>query len=107
MEPILKGIGVCKGIVKGKAKIIKDITKAPEIEDGCILVMPFFTPLIAMSLSKAKGIITDFGGTTCHAAVIAREFNIPAVVCVNEATNKIKDGQLIGIDGEKGEIYEI
>lgn len=106
MEPILKGKGVCSGIVKGRAKIIKDITKVPEIEDGCILVMPFFTPIISMLVSKAKGIITDFGGITSHAAVIAREFSIPCIVGTNEASTKIKNNQMIWIDGEKGEIYE-
>ncbi|MBD3252285.1 hypothetical protein GF386_00965 [Candidatus Pacearchaeota archaeon] len=107
MAPLLKGKGVCSGIVKGRAKIIKDLTKIPEIEEGCILVMPFFTPIISLFLSKAKGIVTDFGGVTSHAAIIAREFSVPCVVGTDKASSKIKDNQIICIDGEKGEVYEI
>jgi len=105
MELILKGIGACSGFARGKAKIVKDLTKIPEIEEGCILVVPFFTPILSMLISKARGIITDLGGITSHAAVISREFNVPCIVGVNEATTKIRDGQIICIDGEKGEIY--
>jgi len=107
MKLLLQGIGVCKGTVTGKAIILKDLTNVPEIEEGYIIVTPFFTPLMSILLSKSKGILTDFGGVTSHGAIIAREFNIPCIVALNEATSFIKDGQMICIDGSKGEIYEI
>jgi len=107
MKLILKGIGGCEGTSKGKVKIIKDIMKIPEIDKNCIIITPYFTPLITILLSKAKGLITDFGGITSHAAIVSREFNIPCIVGVNEATNVLKDSQEIFIDGKKGEIYEI
>ncbi len=107
MKLILRGTGACKGLAKGKARIIKDASKIPKIENNCIYIMPYFTPIITILLSKAKGIVTDFGGITSHGAVIAREFNIPCIVGTIEATDKIKDGIIICIDGEKGEIYEI
>jgi len=107
MKLISKGQGICNGFVTGKAKIIRDISRVPEIEEGCILVLPFFTPLIAMLVPKSKAILTDFGGFTCHAAIISREFNIPCVVGLNDITSKIQDGQIISVDAGKGEVYEI
>ena len=107
MELILKGVGVCTGSVKGKAKIITDLTKVPEIEEGTILIALFFTPLMSIAISKAAAVLTDFGGITSHIAVVAREFNIPCIVGLNEITTKVKDGQMLHIDGETGEIYGI
>lgn len=107
MKLILKGVGACRGFARGNARIITDLTKMPEIEDGYILVMPFFTPILSMVVSRAGGIIADFGGITSHAAVISREFNVPCIVGANEATTRIRDGQIVYMDGEKGDIYEI
>ena len=107
MKLILKGIGACRGFARGNARVVKDLTDIPEIENRCILVIPFFTPTLTMLVSKAGGIVADFGGITSHAAVIAREFNVPCIVGVNEASSRIKDGQIICMDGEKGEIYGI
>lgn len=107
MKVIAKGQGICGGFVEGKAKIITDLSKSPESGSGYILVVPFFTPLMTMLIPKSKAIIADFGGITCHTAVIAREFNIPCVVGLNNITSKIKDGQIIAINAERGEIYEI
>lgn len=106
MREVLSGIGVCEGVVKGKVKIIKNITKLPGIEENSILVMPFFTPIISMAVSKARGIIADFGGKTSHAAVIAREFNIPCVVGVNNGSELLKNGQEVILDGKRGVVYE-
>ncbi len=107
MKLILKGVGVCKGSVKGKAKIITNMTEVPKVEEGTILIAPFFTPLMGIAISKAEAILTDFGGITSHVAVVAREFNTPCIVGLNEVTKIIKDGQMLHIDGEKGEIYEL
>ena len=107
MKLLLQGVGVCKGKVTGKAIVLKDLTNVPKVEDGCIIVTPFFTPLISILVSNAKAVLTDFGGVTSHAAVIAREFNIPCIVALNQATSVIKDGQTICMDGDNGEVYEI
>lgn len=107
MKLILRGVGVCKGFAQGKVRILEDITKPLKIEEGCILVMPFFTPILSMLISKASGVIANFGGITSHAAVIAREFGVPCIVGVNNATKILEEGQLIYLDGEKGEIYEL
>ena len=85
---------------------LTNLFEVPEIEEGNILIAPFFTPLMSIAISKATAVLTDFGGITSHVAVVAREFNIPCVVGLNDITKKVKDGQMLHIDGEKGEIYE-
>ena len=107
MKILMTGLGACSGIAKGKAKIIRNLEKIEEIEEGSILVMPYFSPLCVIHLPKVKGILTEFGGKTCHGAIIAREFNIPCIVSLNKATTKIMEDQEIYIDGKTGEIYEI
>lgn len=107
METLMKGIGACSGIAKGKVQIIKDLRKIENVKKGTIIVMKYFSPLLTIHLSKVKGMLTDFGGKTCHGAIIAREFRIPCIVSLNEATKKLKEGQEIIIDGKTGEVYGI
>ncbi len=107
MRYLLKGIVASEGNVRGTVKIIKDVTDEPNIAEGSIIVTPYTTPLMSLVLSKAKALITDFGGITSHGAVIAREFGIPCIVATNNATKFLKDGQEIFFNGKTGEIYEI
>lgn len=106
MKPLLKGIPACPGKVKGKVKLIKTPASFVKPERGVIIVVPFTTPILALALSQAKAIVTDKGGLTSHAAVIAREFNIPCIVNTEKATKILKENQRIIVDGDKGEIYE-
>ncbi len=92
-----------------KFRIIKNLKKKKwqsKIIDNVIVVMETLTPADTVLFSKAnvKGYITNFGGLTSHAAIIARSLNIPAVVGVHEATKMIKDGDQIIIDGFHGDI---
>lgn len=99
---ILRGIPASPGIVKGKVKIINFPREIDKMEEGDILVASFTTPLYTPALMKASAIITDFGGFLCHAAIVARELGIPAVVGTNRATKKLKDNEEIIINGEEG-----
>jgi len=103
---ILRGIPASIGIVKGKVKIILDPSENSKMEKGDILVTQITNPLYTSSILKAGAIITDEGGQLCHAAIIARELNIPAVVGTERATKILKDHMKITINGKKGIIYE-
>lgn len=103
---ILKGVPASPGIAEGKVTIITDAKEQDKMADGNILVTHYTTPLFIPAIIKSLGIITDEGGSMCHAAIIAREFGIPCVVGTKEATKKIKDGMEVIVDGTKGYVYK-
>ena len=72
------------------------------IKKGDILVSPMTQPNFVSILSKAKGIITDEGGITCHAAIVARELKKPCIIGTGNATEILKDGDLVEVDAERG-----
>ena len=98
----LKGIPASSGKVKGEVKIVLSGDDFSKFKPGMILVTkttnPDWTPLISI----ARGIVTDFGGSLCHAAIISREMGIPCVVGTNKATKVLKDGDLVEMSGEEG-----
>lgn len=98
----LIGLGTGCGVVTGTARIIEDIGDIDKLKTGDILITRFtdtgWTPKFAM----LSGIITEYGGVLCHAAVVSREYGIPAVVCCYGALDRIRDGQEITIDGTNG-----
>ncbi|MDY7006294.1 MAG: putative PEP-binding protein [Cyanobacteriota bacterium] len=105
-HPIVKGVVASSGKVTAKAIVIKNIP--PEIEefpDRAILVVPVIIPSYLSLLKKASGIISEQGGITSHAAILAREIGIPAIVGATNSTNIIKTGDHLLIDGNNGAIY--
>jgi pyruvate,water dikinase len=104
----IKGLAVMKGVIKARAEVIlhnkRSITKKLKfLRKGDILITDMTSPDDAIMVSKkAGGIITDEGGITSHAAIIAREFKIPCVVGTKIATQIIKTGDLVEIDGNTG-----
>lgn len=105
-KPILKGIKASPGIVKGKILKIETPNKPVKSKPGYIIVTTFTTPVISLALSEAAGIICEKGGLTSHAAIVAREFNIPCVVGVKNALKLLKNYQVIILNANKGFIYE-
>jgi pyruvate,water dikinase len=101
-EDELKGNGASPGVARGTARVLMSIHEGARLRPREILVarttMPPWTPLFAV----AGGIVTETGGVLSHPAVTAREYGIPAVLAVAEATRKIKEGQLIEVDGDQG-----
>jgi pyruvate,water dikinase len=102
---ILEGIGASPGIVSGVVKIIREMDDLGKIEHGDILVTSMTTPDMVPAMKRAAGIITDEGGLTCHAAIVSRELGCPAVVGTTNATQLLKDGMVVTIDGERGVVY--
>lgn len=98
----IKGLGASMGKVKGRVKVIHNIQELQKIEDGDILVAPMTNPDMVLAISKCAGIITDHGGMICHAAIIARELGIPCVVGTQIASQILKDGMIVEVDGTTG-----
>jgi pyruvate,water dikinase len=108
-EPILKGIAIGSQITAGRVRVIRDVEKINEFQAGEILVTEMTDPDWEPIMKIAKGIITEKGGRTCHAAIISRELGIPAIVGVSGALEKLKTGDEITIDnsqGLEGKIYQ-
>jgi pyruvate,water dikinase len=97
----LPGLGVSAGTVEGRARVAFDIGSA-ELEPGDILVTPFTDPSWTPVFVAAGGLVTEVGGLMTHGAVIAREYGLPAVVGVQQATRLIADGQRIRVHGTDG-----
>jgi pyruvate,water dikinase len=97
----LIGLPVSAGTVEGPARVILDIAKA-EVEAGDILVTTYTDPGWTALFPTIGGLVTEVGGQMTHGAVIAREYGLPAVVGVQNATRLIKDGQLIRVHGADG-----
>ncbi len=99
---MVKGAVASKGRAKGRAKLLYEVEDMPKIQKGDIIISPMTRPHFVPALRKASGIITDFGGILCHAALISREFGIPCVVGTKNATKVFKDGDLIELNAYEG-----
>lgn len=97
-----EGIGVGGGCVTGKARVINSPDEFDSMEKGEILVTAMTTPAWTPLFALAKGIVTDFGGPLSHSSIVAREYNIPAVLGTGGVSKRIKSGQTILVDGDKG-----
>jgi pyruvate,water dikinase len=102
-EDKLRGTPTSKGYYTGKVKVIQGIKEFAKMEQGDVLVIPYsdvsWTPLF----TKAGAVIAESGGMLSHSSIIAREYNIPAVVSTKESL-KLLDGTLVTVDGYKGEV---
>ena len=98
----IKGIPVSPGKVKGKICYLKSARENNKIKKGEILLVGNTTPDFMPAIHKAKAIITNEGGVTCHAAIVSRELKIPCIVGTKIATKVLKDGQLVEVDANKG-----
>ncbi|MBI4268310.1 hypothetical protein HY627_00565 [Candidatus Uhrbacteria bacterium] len=90
------------GVVVGRAKICKNLESIHTVKNGDILVTSMTRPEFMPALKRASGIVTDEGGVTCHAAIVARELGIPAVIGTRHATAILKDGMLVEIRAHHG-----
>ena len=105
-EVILTGLGASPGIASGKIKIIENLEELHKVNQGDILVTKMTNPDMVVTMQKAAAIVTDEGGLTAHAAIVSREMGIPAIVGTKEATTKLKDGEIITVNGSTGKIYK-
>jgi pyruvate,water dikinase len=101
----LQGMGISRGTVSGTVRILRSVDDAARLRPGDILVArstdPGWTPLFM----KAGGLVMELGGMLSHGAVVAREYGLPAVVNVSRATEVLKDGDRVTIDGSRGVVW--
>ena len=104
-KEILSGLAASPGVGSGKVKVILDLKDLGKIQKGDVLVTKMTNPDMVVSMQKSSAIVTDEGGMTSHAAIVSREMGIPAVVGTKKATQVLKDGQFVSVDGFKGKVY--
>jgi phosphohistidine swiveling domain-containing protein len=86
--------------------VIADAKEIGVVKEGDVLVTKMTNPDMVPAMRKVKAIVTDEGGMTCHAAIVSRELGTPAVVGSRTATQVLKTGQMVTVDGQKGVVYE-
>jgi pyruvate,water dikinase len=101
---VLRGTGASSGVVRGAARVVLTSLEFDRIRPGDIIVCPSSNPSWVPVFTIAGGLVTNTGGVLSHAAVVAREFGLPAVVGVANATTTIRDGQQLEIDGVAGTV---
>ncbi|AFY49154.1 phosphoenolpyruvate synthase/pyruvate phosphate dikinase [Nostoc sp. PCC 7524] len=104
----IKGVGAAGGRVTANAHVVVNTQSKPEqLPKGIILVVPQITPDWLPLLQQVAGVVTTQGGLTSHAAILARELGIPAVVSATDATLLIQNGERLLLDGDRGEVYRM
>jgi len=103
---IVKGLPASPGMVAGKASVILNVSDINKFQQGDILVTEMTAPDWVPAMKKAKAIVTNSGGMTCHAAIVSREMQIPCIVATKNATDIIQNGQDITVDAVNGVVYE-
>ncbi len=100
----LKGFASSAGVVEGPARVLKSLEDLAMLKDGEIMVVPSTNPSWAPVFTKVKAAITDIGGLTSHAAIVSREYGLPAVTGTGVATSVIKTGDVVKVDGSTGTV---
>jgi pyruvate,water dikinase len=101
-ENEIHGFAASPGVVEGIARVLKNVNDIGQVREGDILVSPVTTPSWGPVFPKIKAAVSDIGGTMSHAAIVAREYGMPAVVGTGRATKRITTGQRVRVDGDNG-----
>ena len=101
---VLNGAAASPGVVEGAARVVRTVDQIADIRDGEILVCGSTSPAWAPIFSKITATVTDVGGVMSHAAIVCREYGVPAVVGTGRATSQIRTGQMIRVDGSAGTV---
>ena len=100
----LKGFAGSPGIIEGKARVCRTVAEVGELKEGEILVAPTTSPSWAPAFAKIGACVTDVGGVMSHAAIVCREYGMPAVVGTGHATKIIRTGMMLRVDGSTGAV---
>ena len=100
----LKGFAGSPGVVEGRARVCKTVGEVGQLQEGEILVAPTTSPSWAPAFAKISACVTDVGGVMSHAAIVCREYGLPAVVGTGLSTKIIKSGMMLRVDGSSGVI---
>jgi pyruvate,water dikinase len=98
----IRGFAASSGIAEGTARVVKSVQEIERLQQGDILVCQVTNPTWSPIFQKIAAAVSDIGGSMSHAAIVAREYGLPAVVGTGQATSRIRDGQRIRVDGSRG-----
>ena len=98
------GVPASRGVYEGRARIVSSPEMFDVLEPGDVLVAPTTSPAYNVVLPIIGAVVTDRGGALSHAAIVAREFGIPAVVGTNDATRLVPDGAMVRVNGDDGSV---
>ncbi len=101
---VITGLAASLGVVEGRARVILRADQLGELEQGEVLVAPSTSPSWTPVFGKIVAAVSDIGGVMCHAAIVAREYGLPAVVGAAGATKRIKTGDRLRVDGDAGTV---
>jgi pyruvate,water dikinase len=101
-DVILKGTSGSPGVARGPVKIVRDISEFSKLRAGDVLVAPVTNPAWTPLFQRVVAVVVDTGGAASHAAIVAREYGVPAVMGTMKGTKELKDGQWIQVDGSRG-----
>lgn len=100
----LSGVGASPGVVEGTVRVLRSEHELAELRPGEVLVCPISAPSWGPAFSVVAGVVTDTGGMMCHAAIVCREYGLPAVVGTGFATARLRTGDRVRLDGATGEV---
>ena len=103
---LLRGLAASSGAASGPVRVLASPDQGHLLLEGEILVAPMTNPDWVPTLRRAAAIVTDGGGMTCHAAIVARELGVPCVVGARTATTTLRDGEVVTVDGREGVVTE-
>jgi pyruvate, water dikinase len=103
-EAGVTGYAASPGVVEGVARVVRDVNEIGTVQQGEVLVCPVTAPSWAPVFPKIAAAVSDIGGMMSHAAIIAREYGLPAVVGTGHATEQIKTGDRVRVDGDNGTV---
>ncbi len=103
-EVLLQGLPAVPGSASGVVRVLKDPADGARLQDGEVLVAKMTNPDWLPTMRRASALVTDTGGMTCHAAIVARELGVPCIVGARTATKDLKDGVVVTVDGTHGRV---
>jgi pyruvate,water dikinase len=103
---LVRGLGAAPGVVTGRVRTLRDPADGHALTAGEILVAPMTSPDWVPVIRRAAALVTDSGGMTCHAAIVSRELGVPCIVGTRRATEVLRDGMMVTVDGGRGAVYE-
>ncbi len=104
LTPLVTGLAAHGGSAEGCVRVVRGASDQNAFREGDILVAGTTEPSMVIMMNKAAAIVTDKGGMTCHAAIIARELGIPCIVATKTGTTILKNGMRVIVDGTRGEV---
>jgi pyruvate,water dikinase len=103
--PILQGLGVGDRIASGRVRILASPRDGHLLADGDVLVAEMTSPDWVATMRRASALVTDAGGSTCHAAIVSRELGLPAIVGTRTATTTLRNGDVVTVDAAAGQVF--